>query len=132
DCEGGEQLRRLMARDGLAEPAARRRVAAQMPAAEKRRFAHIVIDASGSLEATDAVAAGLADALRALAEDEPPRPGRADTERAIAAAVAAGPRQGPAGLDPARWIADVTAAGGPELESLKLRLEPPFAGPWYL
>jgi dephospho-CoA kinase len=109
DCEGSEQLRRLMARDGLPEPAARSRIAAQMPAVEKRRFAHVVVDASGTLEATDAHAAALAAALASLAEDAPPRPPL--PEASVAAALAAGPRTGPRGVDPERWVADVAAAG---------------------
>lgn len=45
------QLRRLMQRDALDESAARQRVAAQMPQAEKVRRADFVIDNSGSREA---------------------------------------------------------------------------------
>ncbi len=52
DCGGEEQVRRLMARDGLGEEEARRRVGAQMPAAEKRARADYVIDASGDLALT--------------------------------------------------------------------------------
>jgi dephospho-CoA kinase len=48
------QLRRLMLRDGIAEAAARARVAAQMPLAEKRRRATWVIDNSGTPEETAA------------------------------------------------------------------------------
>jgi dephospho-CoA kinase len=48
------QIPRLMARDGVAEDEARRRVAAQMPASEKTERARYVIDNSGSLEATRA------------------------------------------------------------------------------
>lgn len=42
------QLARLMARDGLAEDEAQRRIASQMPLADKVRLAHYVIDNSGS------------------------------------------------------------------------------------
>jgi dephospho-CoA kinase len=48
------QLRRLMLRDGVDEGAARARVAAQMPLAEKRRRATWVIDNSGTTEETAA------------------------------------------------------------------------------
>lgn len=129
DCEGDEQLRRLMARDGLPDAAARSRVAAQMRAAEKRRFAHIVVDASGSLEATDASAARLAAELAALAEHAPARP--AVSEASLLGALRAGPAQGPHGLDPARWLLEVARAGGVEMEDLKRLLDPPFAGPWH-
>jgi dephospho-CoA kinase len=46
------QLRRLVLRDGLSEEDARRRVAAQMPLADKRRLATWVIDNGGSEERT--------------------------------------------------------------------------------
>ena len=128
DCEGGEQLRRLMARDAIEEPAARARIAAQMPAAEKRRFAHIVVDASGTLEATDAAAAALAAELASLAETAPPRPPL--SEATALAALHCGPVQGPRGLDPPHLASAVAAAGGMEMERLKRLLVPPFEGPW--
>ena len=46
------QLRRLMLRDGIDEAAARARIAAQMPLAEKRRRATWVIDNAGSPQST--------------------------------------------------------------------------------
>lgn len=46
------QLRRLMARDGLDRPAAKARMAAQMPLAQKIARADYVIDNNGSLEET--------------------------------------------------------------------------------
>jgi dephospho-CoA kinase len=46
------QLSRLMLRDGIDEAAARARIAAQMPLAEKRRRATWVIDNAGSPEST--------------------------------------------------------------------------------
>lgn len=48
------QVRRLMARSGLTEAEARRRIAAQMPLDEKVRYAHVVIDNRGSLAETRA------------------------------------------------------------------------------
>jgi dephospho-CoA kinase len=129
DCEGGEQLRRLVIRDAIDEGAARARIAAQMPAAEKRRFAHIVLDASGTLEATDAHADALAGELARLAEEPPPRPPVAEAARD--AALASGPPRGPHGLDPSVWMKDVHEAGEVELERLKRRLDPPFSGPWF-
>lgn len=48
------QLRRLMARDGCTEEAARARTASQMPLAVKARYADYVIDNSGSREQTEA------------------------------------------------------------------------------
>jgi dephospho-CoA kinase len=128
DCEGGEQLRRLVARDQIEEAAARARIDAQMPAAEKRRFAHIVFDASGSLEATDAAAGALAADLGALADHAPARP--PVREDAVGAALQQGPLLGPRGLDPVRFAAGVAASGGVEMERIKRLLVPPFDGPW--
>ena len=45
------QLKRLLLRDGLAEPEARARLAAQLPQAEKARLADFVIDNAGPQEA---------------------------------------------------------------------------------
>ncbi len=50
DCPEAEQLRRLMARDGLGEPEARDRLAAQWPQQSKRSLADVVIDNGGSDE----------------------------------------------------------------------------------
>jgi dephospho-CoA kinase len=49
-CRPELQLERLMAKTGMARTEAERRIAAQMPAEEKRRRADYVIDSSGSLE----------------------------------------------------------------------------------
>ncbi len=46
------QIARLMARDGLSQEEARRRIRAQMPAAEKKKLADYVIDNSGTIEKT--------------------------------------------------------------------------------
>lgn len=59
------QMERLMQRDGLSEQAARARIKAQMPIEEKRRRADIVIDNSGSLEATQDAALKIHRALTA-------------------------------------------------------------------
>ena len=66
-CDAGQQLSRLRARDGLDERAARARIEAQMPLAEKRAFAHLEVDASGSVQDTDRAADALAAELAALA-----------------------------------------------------------------
>ncbi len=50
-CQPEQQMERLLAR-GLSEAEARRRIAAQMPAEEKLKFATEKIDCSGSLEET--------------------------------------------------------------------------------
>jgi dephospho-CoA kinase len=53
-CSAAEQLRRLMVRDGLAEPDARARLAAQWPIEEKITRAQHVIRTDGSYADTDA------------------------------------------------------------------------------
>jgi dephospho-CoA kinase len=53
-CEPAEQLRRLMDRDGLSEAAARQRLSAQWPAAEKARRGTDVIRTDGTHAETDA------------------------------------------------------------------------------
>ena len=52
DCPEDLEVERVMARDGLDEVAVRARVAAQMPAAERRKLADAVVDTSGSEEDT--------------------------------------------------------------------------------
>jgi len=52
-CDPDEQLRRVMARDGLSADAARQRVAAQMPIGDKVKRADFVIWTKGTLEETD-------------------------------------------------------------------------------
>lgn len=47
------ELARLMSRDGMAEDAARARIASQMPVAEKAKRAHYVIDNSGDRALTE-------------------------------------------------------------------------------
>lgn len=51
-CRPEIQWQRLMARDRLTEDEARRRIAAQMPQEEKKRFADHLIDTSGGFEDT--------------------------------------------------------------------------------
>jgi dephospho-CoA kinase len=53
-CRPDQQLARLMARDGLSEPDARARIAAQWPLSDKAARADYVIDTSGTLEQTAA------------------------------------------------------------------------------
>jgi dephospho-CoA kinase len=60
------QLRRLTARDGSSEAAARARTASQMPLAVKARAGDYVIDNSGTREQTEA---RVREVYRALLED---------------------------------------------------------------
>jgi dephospho-CoA kinase len=62
-CRPEQQLERLLAR-GLSEVEARRRIAAQMPAEEKLKFATEKIDCSGTLEETRQQVEELAKRLR--------------------------------------------------------------------
>ena len=67
-----QQLERLRAR-GLSDEQARQRIAAQMPIAEKLRYASDVVDCSGTLEETLRQTDTLVDCLRELAERKPGR-----------------------------------------------------------
>jgi hypothetical protein len=118
-----------MARDGLPEEAARARIAAQMPADEKRGFAHFAIDTSGSLADTDARADEAIAALQALGARPPSTP-PVDAARALAL-MEGGPGEGPRGLTP--WdVADSIAAERTlDLARLAATLRPAHAGPWY-
>jgi dephospho-CoA kinase len=51
-CEPDIQLKRLMLRDALSETEAKKRIAAQMPQNEKKRFADQLIDTSKGFEST--------------------------------------------------------------------------------
>lgn len=53
-CESAIQLERLMRRDGLSESDAKKRVAAQMPQDEKKKFADHLIDTSSGFDDTRA------------------------------------------------------------------------------
>jgi dephospho-CoA kinase len=126
-CAPAEQRARLMRRDGLAEAEAEARLAAQMPIEDKKRFAHLPLDTSGSLEETDARSRELAAALVRLATAAP-SPRGFDPERGQAV-LAAAPPCGPRGLDPGTVLA--WEREGPDLGALALRLDPPKKGPWY-
>jgi len=73
-CTPDQQMERLQER-GLTAEQARQRVASQMPMDEKRRYADIVIDCSGTLASTETQ---VRQALEKLAQwargDGPPRP----------------------------------------------------------
>jgi dephospho-CoA kinase len=71
-CRPEQQLERLRAR-GLTEEQARQRIAAQMPIAEKLRYADDVVDCSGTLEETLRQTDALVDRLRELARQAPGR-----------------------------------------------------------
>jgi dephospho-CoA kinase len=66
-CAPELQLARIMARNGLPEAEARRRLAAQLPIEEKVRQADFVIRTDGSLEDTDRQVEAVARALEAEA-----------------------------------------------------------------
>jgi dephospho-CoA kinase len=62
-CRSEQQMERLLAR-GLSEVEAQRRIAAQMPAEEKLKFATEKIDCSGTMEETRRQVVELAEKLR--------------------------------------------------------------------
>ena len=129
DCRFEDQVARLAARDGMNEVTARARIAAQMPVADKRRFAHFVVDGSRTREETGRQVDELAPALRALAA-APASTAAIPRERALRA-LAYGPERGPRGLTPAVVLDEVTDAGGLEVDRLATRLVPRVRGPWF-
>jgi dephospho-CoA kinase len=128
-CEPEVQLARLMERDGLSAADARARLDAQMAPADKKRFAHFVVDNSGSLAATDAQVDALAAALRTLAAR--PVAGPRVLPEDAARFIAAGPRQGPRGLSPWDLVAEMAASGALDLARLARRIDPESDRPWY-
>ena len=64
-CDPEEQVRRVMARNRLSEEAARQRLAAQWPIAEKEGRAHYVIRTDGTFAETEAQVRAVYDALTA-------------------------------------------------------------------
>ena len=66
-CKPALQLRRVMARDGLPAADVRRRIAAQLPIAEKVERADAVITTDGSFAETDRQVASLCRTLAAVA-----------------------------------------------------------------
>ena len=69
-----EQLNRLMQRNGLAPEDARRRIDAQMPIADKLRYADFVIDNSGSIEQTKTAIDSVWEKLLELEQNKRKRP----------------------------------------------------------
>jgi len=65
-CDPALQLQRIMARDGLRPEDARRRIAAQLPIAEKADRADAVITTDGSFAETDRQVASLCRTLAAV------------------------------------------------------------------
>jgi dephospho-CoA kinase len=128
-CRAPQQLERLMQRDGLSAADARARVASQMAVDEKARYAHRVIDTSGTEEETDRAARALADELGLLSAA---RRGPAPTElsRAIGCLVR-GPQHGPRGLTALRLAQAIGEHGAPPFPALARVLVPPTGGPWY-
>jgi dephospho-CoA kinase len=94
--EPAVQLRRLMARDSIGEGEARARIASQMPIGDKRRFAHHVIDNSGTRTQTERQ---VQDVHRALLADlrSGRAPSAADT-RSPSSSRARDPSSGQGGL----------------------------------
>jgi dephospho-CoA kinase len=67
-CPRSLQIRRLVERDGLTREEAERRVAAQMPVEDKKRFAHYLIDTAGTLEQTKKQVQAVWEQLRVEAD----------------------------------------------------------------
>jgi len=130
ECTPEQQLARLVKRDGLTQAAARARLEAQMPAAEKRRFAHTVVDSSGIPAETDEAADALARELLLLAAS-PAASAPALRAEAVAGALVPGDGPGPRGLDGLSLLEHTLAADGLELVPLAQTLQPRPTSPWY-
>jgi len=128
-CRPEEQIRRLRARDGIDEEAARARLRAQMPIEEKRRFAHFEVSTNGSMEETLARADALAADVRRLAAQ--PRPVVTLNRSAAIGCLALGPVQGPRGLTPPAVLQEIGRSGGIDMERLSSLLRPRAEEPWY-
>lgn len=131
-CEPRLQLRRLRERDGLDEAAARARLVAQMAAAEKRAFAHLEVDSSGTVEETDRAADAVFEELSRAASLRGPAAaaGEAPLRRLLGGLAHAG-TSGPRGLTPGGLLAFLAESGDLDLGLLAGRLSPPSDGPWY-
>jgi len=68
-CRSELQLERLVTRDGLTVAEAERRIAAQMPQAEKKKYANYLIDTSYGFAEARAQAGAVYEKLRALANE---------------------------------------------------------------
>ena len=66
-CKPDIQLKRLMLRDNLSEAEARKRIDAQMPQDEKKRFADLLVDTSDGFETTRSSVATIFQKLKNLA-----------------------------------------------------------------
>jgi dephospho-CoA kinase len=126
-CDREEQLRRLMNRNQLDRAAAERRLAAQMPALEKRRFAHVALDTSGPIEETAGHAERAAGELLRLAQTQP-APIAVDPARA-AACLARAPRD--ERVPPEALLLEIARARGIDLPRLASALGKPPQRPWY-
>ncbi|HSF16743.1 MAG TPA: dephospho-CoA kinase [Vicinamibacteria bacterium] len=68
-CTGEQQMERLMKRDGLTSEEAQRRIEAQMPLEQKKAYADLLIDTSGTLVETLSRTDDVLAALRKLADE---------------------------------------------------------------
>lgn len=69
-CESAIQLERLMRRDGFSEADARKRIAAQMPQDEKKRFADHLVDTSDGFDDTREQTVQVFNALSEIAKKD--------------------------------------------------------------
>jgi hypothetical protein len=131
-CAPELQLARLRARDGLDERAALARIAAQMPVAQKRLFAHVAIDSSGALADTERAADAAFETLSQARRGLDGRAGARETllPRLLGGLVH-GPRVGPRGLAPESLLQAAAVHGELELEALAARLDPRASSAWY-
>jgi dephospho-CoA kinase len=129
-CPPEVQIARLRHRDGLDGAAARRRVEAQMPVMEKRRFANDEVDTNGPAEVTDRQVDALAPRLRRLAAQRG-GPGGVPSPGRVLGCLTYGPRMVGSGLSVSSVLRHIVESGKVELADVAAWIEPAHVGGWY-
>jgi dephospho-CoA kinase len=129
DCAVETQLERLQRRDGLGREAAVARMGAQLPVAEKRRFASHVIDTNGSKAETDDQVRIVASQLADLAAT-PAQVALLAAERVLSALTVLLDRRG-GGIGALELLQHIEVQGGLDLQRLATQLNPECDGEWW-
>jgi dephospho-CoA kinase len=128
-CPRELQVRRLRARDGLEEGEALARIEAQMPLAEKRRYAHYELETSGTVPETERRADRLADETRALAGSPATR--ITLTTARVAACLRHGPSEGAPALGAMALLREIARPDRIEMSTVARLAGAPAGRPWY-
>jgi dephospho-CoA kinase len=128
-CAPAIQLVRLRARDGLDEAAALARIEAQMPLAEKRRYAHYDLDSSGTVAETEERADRLGEKIEELARAPVTRIAVASSR--VAACLRHGPAGGAAPLRPIALLRELALSASLELSRIAELAGAAEGEPWH-